>query len=467
LEGYRTDGPFSNPENYKRLNLFWKGTQDFSPSSKLTILATSFESSWYGSGLLPSRAVEEGLISQWDSIDPSQGGKTERQNLSATYHSEIADGQNLEVQAYYTRYILQLFSNFTFFLNNPANGDGIEQDDNRNMFGGHVQYTGMVPLDAGIWTTTVGLESRNDENHPDLWNEEDRERISPILLSDTWERTLGIYVKEEVPLTSRLRFVGGLRYDHGNFDANGASGTDAIISPKGNLIFAASPNMDLFVNAGSGYHSNDPRTVATDPSSGFVRAVGLETGAQVRTLEDRLTASLAFWGMDVDSELVFDGDTGTTEPSGPSRRMGIENEWSYQLNRWLHADLDINLADAKYRGTDGSVPLAMNQYFTGGLTAHSNSGLEGSLRFRDVGRRWGDDDRQVPIEGYAVVDTMVSYRRGHWGYQLAVDNIADTTWRDGQFVYLSQLKSDPAPVTDVIFTPGNPRTILGSVKYFF
>ncbi len=467
VDDYRTDGYVDNNENYHRVNALWKGTQDLTPHSKLTFLGTTFASDWFSSGLIPSRAVDDGQLSPFGSIDPTQGGKTERHNLSATYDNDIDNRQHVEAQAYYTRYILQLFTNFTFFMNDPVHGDGIEQDDNRNMFGGHVQYTYNAPVPAGNAATTFGAESRNDSVAAGLWNLEARVRISSVTLSDMWVQTVGVYAKQEVPLTSRLRFMGGLRYDHGRFEADGSTGNDGIVSPKASLIFAASPNVDLFANYGRGFHSNDARTVATDPGSGLVRAEGVETGVRGRALEDRLTSSLVFWGMDLDSELTFDQDTGGTEPSGSSRRVGIESEWAYEITPWLHSDLDIDFSQAKYRATGGDVPLAVNQYITGGLTAHGQTGWLGSLRFRDAGNRWGDDARTIPLQAYCVFDGLVGYRRGHWGYQLAVDNIANTTWRDGQEVITSQLQGEAAPVQNVDFTPGNPRTFIGSVKYYF
>ena len=467
VDDYYTNGYVQNNEDYKRLNLFWKGSEDLSPSSKITFLGTSLSSSWNASGLIPARAVDEGLISQFGSMDPSQGGSTERHNLSATYDNDIDNQQHVEVQAYYTRYILQLFSNFTFFLDNPVEGDGIEQDDNRQMFGGHAQYSYKVPVAAGDWTSTLGFESRNDAVLADLWNQEDRVRISSVSISDIWEQSVGVYDKEEIPITSRLRFMGGLRYDRARFEADGNTATDGILSPKASLIFAASPDVDLFTNYGRGFHSNDARTVSTDPGSGLIRAQGVEAGVRARALENQLTTSLVFWGMDLDSELTLDQDTGGTEPSGPSRRAGIENEWTYAITSWLHSDLDLDFSQAKYRDTGGAVPLAVNQYITGGLTATRVSGWLGSLRFRDVGSKWGDDARTIPMQAYCVFDALVGYRRGHWGYQLAVDNIANTAWRDGQEVFTSRLPGESAPVQDVEFTPGNPRTFLGSVKYYF
>ena len=419
VDDYRTDGYVQSHEDYKRLNLFYKGSEDLTPDSKVTFLATSFSSSWFASGLIPSRAVDEGLISPLGSMDPTQGGSTERHNLSATYDDDIDNQQHVQVQAYYTRYILQLYSDFTFFLNNPVQGDGIEQDDNRQMFGGHADYSYKVPVAAGDWVSTFGVESRNDSDLADLWNQQDRVRISSVSISDIWEQSVGVYDKEEVPITSRLRFMGGLRYDRARFEADGNSGSDGILSPKASFIYAASPDVDLFANYGRGFHSNDARTVSTDPGSGLIRAQGVETGVRARALDDRLTSSLVFWGMDLDSELTLDQDTGGTEPSGPSRRAGIENEWTYTITSWLRSDLDLDFSQAKYRDTGGDVPLAVNQYISGGVSAHLPSGWESSLRFRDVGARWGDDARTIPLQAYCVFDGMIGYQERPLGLSIS------------------------------------------------
>lgn len=467
IEQDRTDGPFDHNEDYSRLNALWKGSQDLSSHSKLTLLGTSFKSSWYASGLIPARAVDEGLISPFGAIDPTQGGKTERHNLSGTYTNDLDNHQNVEVQAYYTRYILQLFSNFTLFVNDPVHGDGIEQDDNRQMVGGHAQYSYAQELQGGRWITAIGIDSRNDRAGVDLWNEEARVRLSSVSLSNVWEQSVGVYAKEDIPLTQKLRFDGGLRYDDARFEADGASGTDAVLSPKASLIFASTPILDLFVNYGEGFHSNDARTVATAPSSGLVKAKGVEVGARGQALDKRMTSSLVFWAMDLDSELTLDPDTGGTEPSGPSRRAGVESEWGYQILPWLHSDLDINFAQSKYRDSGGAVPYAIDQYVSGGLTAFSATGWQGAIRFRDVGNRWGNDARTVPLQAYCVFDVLAGYRLGHWGIQVAVDNLANTSWRDGQEVITSRLPGEAVPVQDVQFTAGNPRTVLTSVKYYF
>jgi outer membrane receptor protein involved in Fe transport len=288
-----------------------------------------------------------------------------------------------------------------------------------------------------------------------------------VSLSNVWEQSVGVYAKEDIPLTQQLRFVGGLRYDRARFEADGAVGTDAILSPKASLIFAAAPDLDLFTNYGEGFHSNDARTVATNPSSGLVRAKGAEIGARGKALDRRLTTSLVFWAMDLDSELTFAQDTGGTEPSGPSRRIGVESDWGYEILSWLHGDLDLNFAQAKFRETGGAVPYAINQYVSGGLMAYSGTGWQGGLRFRDIGNRWGDEARTIPLEAYCIFDALVEYRRAHWGVQLAVDNLVNSSWRDGQEVITSQLRGEPAPVQDVQFTWGNPRTFLASLKYYF
>ncbi|HVO32611.1 MAG TPA: TonB-dependent receptor [Elusimicrobiota bacterium] len=187
------------------------------------------------------------------------------------------------------------------------------------------------------------------------------------------------------------------------------------------------------------------------------KARGVEMGARGQAIDNRLTSSLVIWAMDLDSELTFDPDTGGTEASGPSRRAGIESEWGYQILPWLHSDLDINFAQAKYRGSGGAVPYAIDQYISGGLTAFSATGWQGAMRFRDVGNRWGDDARMVPLQAYCVFDALVGYRRGRWGIQVAVDNLINTSWRDGQEALHLDCRAKACPWR----TYSLPQAILG------
>lgn len=467
LEGYRTDGPFDNRQNFRRVNAFWKGTQPLTPDSKLILLVSSFASDWHASGQIPEREVQAGRLSRFGSIDPTEGGKTERQNAAAAYHKEWADRHQLLTEIYAFRYQLQLFSNFTFFMDDPVRGDGIEQDDHRTAYGGHFRYAYNLPTSHGDLTTSVGVQMRGDEVRAELWRQQQRSRISQVRGADILERSASLYWKEEIPMTSRFRFVGGLRYDRFQFESDGGVGNDSIISPKGNLIYAVTSRTDLFLNSGTGFHSNDARLASANPMSGLIRARTVEIGTRHQTPDGAFSTSLSVWAIDLDSELAFAGDTGTTDAKGRSRRSGIECEWRYRFLPWLWADLDLNLSQAKFRDTSQAVPLAPNQLITAGLSARHPAGYEGAFRVRQLGSRWGIEDRSVSLPGYAVFDTLIGYRRERWGVTLTLENITNTEWREAQFVFPSRLSFETAPVQDIHFTPGIPRQALASLKLYF
>lgn len=467
FEGYRSDGPFDNEQNARRYNLLWTGHHEYKALGHLSLLASSFGSDWHASGQIPLREVEAGRLSRWGSTDPTEGGRSQRHNLSAAWEKDLSEQQRLSAQLYGFRYQMQLFSNFTFFLNNPVEGDGIEQLDDRKTWGSDLAYRYRGGLENGDWVTTLGFQSRSDDATVQLWNQQARNRSTAVDLSDVIEHRIGVYLKEEIPLTDKIRLIPGLRYDRFAFEADGAEGTDGILSPKANLQYSPFERTSFFANVGSGFHSNDARAAAVNPDIGVVRAKELEFGVRHQTSGAAYLGGVSLWAIDLESELVYVGDDGTTEPKGRSRRAGVETDHKVRLLPWLWVDGDLALSQAKFRNTGEAVPLAPETFASAGFSALHPSGFYGSLRARHLGKRWGIEDRSVRLQGYTLCDTLVGYKKGPWSLELSLFNIANSEWREAQFVFPSQLQSEAAPVDDIHFTPGSPRQWLLMAKYSF
>jgi len=164
--------------------------------------------------------------------------------------------------------------------------------------------------------------------------------------------------------------------------------TRLIVGPKGNLVFSPADNWDLYFDAGSGFHSTDARAIlAGGASTALPRALGAEVGT--RYTAPGLTVSVAFWGLDLQHELVYNGDDGTTVESGATRRLGIDLGARRQVLTWLWTDLDMAVARGRYRNLpegEDYIPLAPTLSLTGGLTARHSSGIEATLRFRGMRR---------------------------------------------------------------------------------
>jgi hypothetical protein len=443
----------------------------------------SYSGRWNASGQIPLREVEAGRLDRFGSIDPTEGGATERQSLSL----RLAGGEDdarFEVLVYGIRYDFRLFSNFTFFLHDPVFGDQIEQTDDRGVLGGDARATFRHEAGPVGLATTVGIQGRADHIDGGLYHTVQRERLGTTDSATTSETSGGVFVDELARFLPWLALRGGLRIDR--FDASvddrledtstlrsGRSGTAGalLVSPKGSLILSPSRMVDLFVNVGRGFHSNDARGAARSisPASLLAAAMGYEVGTRVRPVEP-LTATLAVYRLDLDSEQVYVGDEGTTEPSARSMRYGVETTATLALGRWLSADGAVTLNRAVYRGNAGNagaVALAPTRTITGGVSAHASWGSFASLRVRHVGQRPATPDGRLVAEGWTVLSARAGHRQGPIEIAADVNNLLNTTWREVQFATESRLRGEPAPVEEIHFTPGWPFSAQVTASAYF
>lgn len=481
-EVYYKDGPFKHENNYIRYNLFSKFTLFSTAGSQLNFLGTFFKTAWDASGEIPARAVRSKQIVRFDSLDPSEGGKSERQNLSLLYNYADAN-QSLRAQTWASWYKLRLWSNFTFFLNDPINGDGIEQNDKRFLIGNNINYRRNYRLWGFPSETLVGFQSRFDHLRVGLFNQTNRRRRDTVSSNRVQQTNLGWFAQQEIRPTSRLRAQLGVRLDNFWYDVDqigpptsvtnpiSGEGSASIVNPKLNFIFTPFNDTDvvkgsnLFVNFGGGFHSNDARVFVQDPAKKIPRYWGGEVGARSR-LFDRLDMTLSYWRSYLESELVFAGDAGTFEPAGPSRRHGIESEFRYDILSWLSCDLDLSYTWAKFLNGD-AVPLAPRFLVFSGLTARHPSGLQGRLQMRHIGRRYGTEDRSIKTPTTTVFDLFLKYLWNRYEFFLSLENLANIKWRSAEHVFESRLASEPAGVLGAHFTSGDPFTAKAGATIHF
>lgn len=511
-----TDGPVESAQGFQRFNLFGKVHTHLSEHTRLKLSASGFSSAWDASGQLPLRAVERGQIARFGSIDDLEGGTTGRQNLNLSYEAD--DGtSHFELQGYATRYNFKLFSNFTFFLEDTVNGDMIEQTDDRTLYGLDGHYRFMHGLGKGFANTRLGGGFRSDDIDVTLWKSPDRVRTDALVDAGIRERNLYLWGEEELIFSSIVRLRLGLRGDYFTYNVDDrlerdttatlphASGyaQQAILSPKASLVVSPGPALDLFVNAGSGFHSNDARDIVLgeriselasvyrreglsdddidarlaaqhyDPSQQSAetlpRALGGEVGLRTR-LTRRLNVSAAAWVLDLDREFVYVGDGGFTELSGATRRYGLDLEARFGLTSWLSADADVNLSRGFFKDEPedaNEIALAPRVTSTGGLTIVHPIGLEGSLRYVHIGDRPANETGTVTAEGYTVFNLLAAYRFKAFKLNLVAENLFDVAWNEAQFDTESQLRGEEAPVSELHFTPGNPRNLRVGLAYLF
>ncbi|MBX7109807.1 MAG: TonB-dependent receptor [Chitinophagales bacterium] len=476
---------FDATQNFHRFTLFNKNTFRLSENTTAMLSYNGFSSTWNASGQVPGRAIESGLINRFGAIDSMEGGLTSRTNLNFEINSKIGNN-NFQSQIYYADYHFKLFSNFTFFLNDPVHGDMIEQDDDRTIGG----YNGAFSIPGQLGTmpvkTTLGLGLRADQTHVMLWHSPARERLSVTADAMIMEQSMNGWIKEEFSLTPQLKAQLGLRFDYFTFDVNDLITADSshhnisgfnyqtLAQPKLNLVYSPSNNIHLFLNTGIGFHSNDARAVVQDSlNHRLPLAAGGEVGTQVRV--GSVIFSVALWTLQLENELVYVGDEGTTEDNGPSSRMGVDFSARYQVLKWLFADMDVNYAKgfllSNFFGDklieDNVIPLAPRVTSTGGLTVVQQRGWEGSLRYRFMSDRPANESNTVKAKGYFVMDAAVAYRWEHVRIGMNVENLTNAAWNEAQFDTESRLFDEPSPVSELHFTPGTPVAVKGSVSYIF
>ncbi len=475
----RQDGPFENPEQWDKYKLFNKVTFVLTNQSSLTLGESSYASSWHGSGQIPSRAVDNGLINRFGSIDPTEGGDTGRHQIFVTYKLRPTEKTQLDALVYAGTYRFDLYSNFTLYLDDPMNGDEIEQMDRRVFYGGKASYKIRHDIGTVRTTTTIGAQVRNDDIHEELWHTRERIQLSQERGNDVHESLVGVYANEEVQPVKWLRVVGGLRGDYLGFsvdnrvDAPGAprSGEDGAhqFSPKASVIVSPidrkNAQLDLYANYGNGFHSNDVRGVFASPSvTPLTRAIGEEAGARTR-LFDRWDFAAALWRLNLDQETVWGGDDGTTGVSDATLRHGVEFESRLEITKWLAADGALTFTHSQF-STDnengGGLALAPKQTWSGGLSARHELGpgaLRGGLRFYGIGDRPASDDGAIIAPGFTQLDLHVGYRTRRFDVALDIENLLNGAFRSAQFDTVSRLRNEPA-----IGTPLNqvPAGLCGS-----
>ena len=462
----RQNGPFDNPENWDKYKLFNKVTFELSKASSVSIGEMSYGGNWHGSGQIPSRAVDQGLVSRFGSIDPDEGGNTARHQVYAQYRLHPNENSEFRVMSYVGSYRFNLFSNFTLFLEDPENGDEIEQVDRRVFYGGRMSYRVVDKLGPVRLDTTLGADARSDDIHEELWHTASRVELDPVRKNDVHETFVGAYVNEEVTPIKWFRVDLGGRADLLSFavdnglatsdPTNPHSGVDGAhqFSPKASAI--ATPvdvkgaNVDVYVNYGQGFHSNDVRGVFVSPGvTPLTRAIGEEAGTRARLFE-KWDVAAAFWQLDLNAETVWNGDDGTTSVGGATTRRGVELETRYEFFPWLAADLDLTFTRSQFstdRENGGGLALAPKQTWAGGVSARHALGpgvARAGLRFYGIGDRPASDDGVIVAPGFTEFDLHLGYRHRRFDIAFDVENLFNGQYRSAQFDTVSRLRTEPA-----------------------
>jgi hypothetical protein len=476
-EYFHNDGPWDLKEGYRKLDALLKYTTGDADHG-WGLEAMGYGGHWHSSDQIPLRAVEAGLIDRFGAIDPTDRGQTHRYSLSADGWRAAGAGR-VRANVYAVDYQLDLISNFTYAID-PVHGDQFEQYERRRVYGGELGYEQPLSLWGREGTLRTGLQLRDDDITPvALYRTTDAVRYATVRQDDVGQASAAVYASGSLQLTSWLRSDLGARFDAFRFRvdsslaANSGTARDSIASPKLSLTFGPWAKTEYFLNAGRGFHSNDARgtTITVDPNDGvtpvarvnaLVRAVGAEAGLRTALVRG-LQFSAALWTLALDSELVFAGDGGTTEPSRASRRSGIELGAYVSPVDGVVIDADLARTCARYTDADPAgdrIPNAVGSVASVGVTDNRDSGWFGGARLRYFGPAPLVEDNSARSSSTLVVNVEGGYHfTPEFSLVIAVFNVLDRRDNDITYYYASRLPGEPTTVYDYHFHPLEPRTL--------
>ncbi len=473
LELYHNDGPWRHPDDYQRLNGVLRYSQETGPSG-WSLTALGSKGRWDATDQIAARALSAPGFGRFDSLNPDSGGNSQRYSLSAEWHRNT-DQTATKLLAYGFYYDLDLFSDFTYFLASPQ-GDQFEQRDRRWTGGAQLSHTWFGRLFDRDMENTVGLQLRSDSIRNGLYQTVDRRptskadhdggTINAVARADkVGETSVSPWFENKMQWSEKFRSTAGVRADYYHFDVdsrqaiNSGQEDDALVSPKGSLTFGPWAGTEFYLSGGLGFHSNDGRgaTTRVDPVTGdpvrpvdpLVRSYGTEVGVRT-TAVPGLQSTLSLWWLDLDSELLFVGDAGSTEASRPSRRYGVEFANFYSPVPWLTFDADFSFSHAEFRDRDPAgdhIPGAIESVIAAGVTVQQpgDRGFFGGLRLRYFGARPLVEDDSVHSGETILMSARTGYRFNRtWTVAAEVFNLLDRNDSEIDYLYASRLSGEPA-----------------------
>lgn len=476
FEGGHNDGPWVRPDDFRQL----KGVVRYSRGDAINgwlLTAMGYHGRWTSTDAIPRRAITSGLLDRFGTLDSSDGGNTYRYSISGDWQHGTPTTLT-RITAYGIGSDLSLFSNFTYYLDDPVHGDQHEQADRRFIAGAKLSHKRQTHWGGRNVQNTFGLQLRNDDiTTLALYHTEERVRLSTVSEAAVLETSGAVYAQNDIEWLPWLRTMAGLRADVTRFradaslSANSGVTSAGIVSPKGGLVLGPWGGTEFYVNAGEGFHSNDARGVLAtrdaagdriEPVTPLVRAKGAEVG--VRTVAvPHLQTTLTVWTLSLASELTWDGDTFWSVPNRPSRRNGVELANYYSPNRWLTIDADLSWSRARFTESDpvgDFVPEAVGTVASAGVSFDNVRNGFGSIRWRYFGPRALVEDNSVRSESTSLFDLEGGYRISrNVRVTASVFNLLNAANSDIDYYYTSRLPSEPAGgFTDIETHPAPPRS---------
>ncbi|KRR23561.1 TonB-dependent receptor [Bradyrhizobium retamae] len=478
FEGVAYNGPWDVPDHMRKLNGVLRYSQG-TATDGFTLSAMAYSNGWTSTDQVAQRAIDQGVIGRFGTLDPTDGGVSSRFSLSSNWAQSSAYGQS-KVNAYVINSSLRLYNNFTYFLDDPVNGDQFSQMDRRTVYGLNASHAFDVRV-GGIETQTrIGLQTRSDDIRVGLFKTLQRETLSTVREDSVREGNVGLWADTTARWTDWLRTTVGIREDYfagrvlSDTPQNSGNAQASMASPKAGFVLGPWYRTEFYGNAGYGLHSNDIRgaTITVDPIDKvtpqdrvplLVRSKGSEIGIRSKAIEG-FSSSLAVFVLNFDSELLFVGDAGTTEPSRPSRRVGVEWTNQYQILPWMRLDFDVAYTRARFTDVDPAgnfIPGAPAWVGSGGVTFGGEAGWFGTLRGRYFGPRPLIEDDSIRSQSALIFNARAGYKFDN-GLRLQLDvlNLFNAKTNQIEYYYLSRLPGEPmGGIADRHVHPAEPLAV--------
>lgn len=470
-----SDGYFKSKQDFNKVNLLGRFKYKLSDVSELKFTATYFKSRWLASGQIPQREVDAGRLDRYGAIDDTEGGITGRTNFLLQYSFFNKVNRNLKCRAFYSDYNFELYSNFTFFLNDFIHGDQIKQKEKRKIYGLEISYENR----KHNWWYQAALGSKS--NHVDdieLSHTFMRSAtIEQKALGDSKETQYYSYIKAFLEKNKWL-LQTGIRLDVfqlnylNKLDPNQSVTikTKPILNPKLNLNYNVNKNIQIYNKNGMGFHSNDIRLLVQNSDKDIItQSINSDLGVQWKPINNTYFHA-AYWFILMEDELVYVGDEAIVESVGKTRRHGIEFGFRTELGKYVDVFSDVSYTLARSIEVENDanfLALASKWTSTGGINFQHWRRLSAGIKYRFLGDRPANEDYSIVAKGYTVVDAHLNYKFKNITFSAIIDNVLNTNWNEAQFATLSKLRSEVVPVEEIHFTPGTPLNIRFKVLLSF
>jgi hypothetical protein len=478
-EGSRTDGPFKNPLQYKRDNLTGNYTAHLSANKAIGFKLNLGRNDFLSSGQIPLDEVAADRLDRFGFIDPFNGGRVRTGVVAAYYRQEWKSGATLKLDGFIGRSLFDLYSNFTFFLNDPVKGDEIQQHDSRLQQGANAQFLIPYKLFGKQALLQVGGNLHANQINVGLSRTIQRDPFEVVTSAHAGITNYASYLQNGLDLLNgHLHIETGLRLDYFRFriddrvtPALSGNRSELALQPKLSLAFTPSHRLPatFYFNYGRGISSQDARGVIEEPSSPAISTTDFYQLGTSHRLK-RFSLATDVFLIDHSHEQVYIPDDGSIEFKGPSRSYGYEAKMSIQLTKYLALNGGLTqVMNAFYRGTSPRIYVdsAPHTVANGGLMLSAFHGFTGSLGYRHISNyRLDGEDASIRASGLDVIDFSIKKAMRSWvDFNLSIDNLTNKRYFETQNYFESRLRPGDPVIARIHGTPGYPFGVTAGLTF--